>query len=66
MADKFFNSIRDRFEFHRQTIAREIEGLEGLHADHIRELSPDFWVQLEAAKTALKRMGELIDELGKE
>jgi hypothetical protein len=66
MQDKFFNSVRDRFEFHRRTIAREFEGLEGLHADHINQLSPDFWSQIEAMKAALKRLDELIEELPKD
>jgi len=66
MADKFFNTVRDRFEYHRRTIARELEGLEGLHADHLNLLSPDFWVQIEAVKTALNRMDDLINEIPKE
>ena len=65
MKDKFGGTVRDRFEFHRESIMRELEGLRGLHADHIDALSPDFWVQLEAAKAAMNRMEELVEELDK-
>ena len=63
--DKFFETVRDRFEVHRARMARDLEYLEHLHYDHLKELSPDFKVQIEAAQAALKRMEELIDELGK-
>ena len=66
MQDKFGGTVRDRFDFHRDPILRELEGLRGLHADHINALSPDFWTQLEAVKAAMKRMEELVDELSKE
>ena len=65
MQDKFFNTAQDRFEVHRRQIARDLEYLEYMDYDYTGKLSTDFRVQIDAAKSALKRMEELIGELEK-
>jgi predicted DNA-binding protein YlxM (UPF0122 family) len=63
MKDKFFSTVRDRFDVHRSAISQNLEYLEYLHYDHLSDLSPDFKVQIDACKDALKRMDDLISEL---
>ena len=63
MQDKWFATAKDRYELHRSNIARDLEYLEYFHYDYIKALAPDFSVQIEAVKAALKRMAELVDEL---
>lgn len=63
MDDKFFDTVRDRFEYHQRPIARELEYLGYMAYDYRHKLSPDFVAQVEVAKAALKRMEELIYEL---
>lgn len=62
MKDKYFDTVRDRFDVHRRQIARDVEYLEYIAYDHAKTISPDFVVQIEALKTALKRMEELLEE----
>jgi hypothetical protein len=63
MKDKFFDSLRDRFEVHRSAISQNLEYLEYLHYDHLSDLSPDFKARIDVCKDALKRMDEMISEL---
>ena len=63
MPDKFFDTARDRFEFHRQNIERDLSFLEYMHYDHIQDLPPDFKTEIDAMKASLKRMEELVNQL---
>jgi hypothetical protein len=66
MEDKFFNTARDRFQAHHEHIKRDLEYLEYMDYDYRGKLSPDFRMQIEAVKAAMKRMEELVEELSKE
>lgn len=65
MDDKFFDTARDRFEFHRRNVERELAFLEYMDYDYTGKLSPRFVEQVAAIKAALAKMAEDVDTLRK-
>ena len=63
MSDKFFTTVRDRFEFHAEPIRENLKFLEYLASDYYGHVSPDFIAALEEAKSQLRKMQEAIEEL---
>jgi hypothetical protein len=63
MTDKFFDTVKDRFEFHADPIKRELRGLEGVASDYFGHLAPEFIESLNAVKHHLAAMERAIEEL---
>ena len=63
MPDKFFETIKDRFEHHAGPIRENLRYLDYLSADYFGHLDSSFIDALEETKKQLKRMEEIIDQV---
>jgi hypothetical protein len=63
MPDKFFETIKDRFEHHAGPIRKDLEYLEYLAHDYHGHLDPQVKASIDEMKKHLKLIEEAIDQL---
>lgn len=63
MPDKFFETIKDRFEHHAGPIRENLKYLEYLVYDYHKHLDPQVKASIDEMKKQLKTIEEALDQL---
>lgn len=63
MDDKFFDSAKDRFDYHASRITNDVRYLEYFVSDFYKNISPEFIRELDSIKSSLNKMKDMVDRI---